>query len=293
MNVLGVDIGGTKIRLSVINEEGTIVADKRVPTTFPLYELLEKEVLTMIEQHSSIKAIGVGTAGFVDTEQGKILFMGETLPGWTGTEVKKQLQQATGLPVSVNNDANCASLAEAKIGAGQDYDRMVCMTLGTGLGGGIVMDGEIMSGPNGGAGEIGHMILYPGGKTCNCGRKGCYEQYISGTALANRIREAGLTIAPEELFTNKDNPVAKKIIQSFLFDLANAIASLQACLDMEVVILGGGVSDSAEYWLDDLHAQLKPLLLHPIDIRLAQFGNEAGVLGAAMLVLPAEEVNRR
>ncbi|WP_338015911.1 ROK family protein [Halalkalibacillus sediminis] len=288
MKVLGVDIGGTKIRFGIVDEKGKVYVDERVETTFPLYELLEHHVMRLIESYPEIEAIGIGTAGFVDAKNGKIIYMSETLPGWTGTEVKKQLEKATNLRVEVENDANCAALAEAKFGSGRGYERMVCLTLGTGLGGGIIIDDEILSGgPNGGTGEIGHMILYPNGQKCSCGRNGCYEQYVSGTAIQRRIKEAGLELSPFELFPKaSEDPQAAKVVKEFTFDLAVIISTLQAALDMDAVIIGGGVSESASYWMDDLMNQVKPLLLNDLDIELASFGNEAGILGAALLVLP-------
>ncbi|SEQ01818.1 ROK family protein [Piscibacillus halophilus] len=285
MKVIGVDIGGTKVRMGVLDQDMKIYLDQKVPTTFPLYDLLEKEILKILEKHPDVEAIGIGTHGFVDSKEGKIVYATDLLPGWTGTEVKKHLEQATNKRVEIDNDANVAALAEAKIGAAKEYDRTLCLTLGTGLGGGVIMDDFLLSGgPNGGAAELGHMTLYPNGVECGCGRKGCFEQYVSGTALHRRIKEAGLSYKPEELFTAND-PKAKQVIREFTYDLAIIISSLQATFDMEVVVIGGGVSEAADYWLDDLNEQLKPLLLNDLDIKIAQFGNEAGMYGAAHLVL--------
>ncbi|WP_027965289.1 ROK family protein [Halalkalibacillus halophilus] len=287
MKVLGVDIGGTKIRFGIIDEHGKVYVDERIETGFPLYELLEEHVVRLVKEYPEIEAVGVGTAGFVDAKSGRIVYMSETLPGWTGTEVKKQLEAATGLRVEVENDANCAALAEAKFGSGREYERSVLLTLGTGLGGGIIVDRQILSaGPNGGAGEIGHMILYPGGEMCSCGRRGCFEQYVSGTALKRRIAEAELDMTPMELFpAAKVNEQAEKVVRDFTFDLACVISSLQAALDMEAVIIGGGVSESASYWMSYLEEQLDGVMLNKLDVKLASFENEAGILGAALLVL--------
>ncbi|AQQ54817.1 sugar kinase [Planococcus lenghuensis] len=287
MNVLGVDIGGTKIRMGVINEEGTVLYDERVPTQLPLYPYLEEQVLRILKLHPEVEAIGIGTHGFVDPVNGRIIYATETLPGWTGTEVKQQLEQATGKRVEVENDANCASLVEAKLGAAKGKNRVVTLTLGTGLGGGIIWDGKILSGgPHGGAAEVGHMILYPGGALCTCGRHGCFEQYVSGTGLRRRIAEAGVDLSPDELFKKAaTDPAAKQLVTEFTYDLAVVISTLQAAFDMETAVIGGGVSDSAEYWWDELISQLEPLLLHPLEVKKAQFGNDAGILGAALLVI--------
>ncbi|GEL76394.1 ROK family protein [Tenuibacillus multivorans] len=285
MKVLGIDIGGTKVRMGVVDESMNIYLDKKIPTTFPLYNMLEKEVINILDEHPDVDAIGIGTHGFVDSKNGRVVYATDLLPGWTGTEVKAQLEEATGLRVEVDNDANCAALAEARIGAAKDYNRTLCLTLGTGLGGGAIIDEVLLSGgPHGGAAEFGHMILYPNGVTCTCGRRGCFEQYVSGTALRRRIKEASLPYEPEELFT-VDDPKAKQLIREFTYDLAVIISSLQATFDMEVVVLSGGVAEASDYWMDDLLDQLKPMLLNDIDVKIAEFKNDAGMFGAAQLVL--------
>lgn len=285
-DVLGVDIGGTKIRLAIVGRGGRLSFDKTVPTKTPLYPYLEKQVLRILADHPEVGAIGIGTHGFVDPAKGKVIYATDILPGWTGTELKEQLEQATGKRVEVDNDANCAALAEAKIGAARGNDRVVCLTLGTGLGGGIIWDGQLLSGgPHGGAAEIGHMILHPNGVLCPCGRRGCYEQYVSGTALNRRIQEAGLNISSRELFeTARTDLTAQQVINDFTADLALGISSLQAIFDMDVVVIGGGVSESAPLWWDRFMQRLEPLLLNPLSVKVAEFGNEAGVLGAALLV---------
>lgn len=288
--VIGIDIGGTKIRLGVIDAAGTILYDKKIPTQFPLYPYLEEIVLTILSDYPEVAAIGIGTHGFVDPKEGRIIFSTDALPGWSGTKVKEQLEAATGRHVEVENDANCAALAEAKFGAAKGMERVICLTLGTGLGGGIIWDGKLLSGgPHGGAAELGHLTLYPGGAECACGRKGCYEQYVSGTGIQRRINETGLKMTPLEMFqTANTNEQSNELLEAFTYDLAIVISSLQAAFDMESVVIGGGVSESAEYWWPQLIRQLEPLLLNPLNLQRAQFGNDAGVLGAALLVL--EEV---
>lgn len=179
--VLGVDIGGTKIRMGVVNEQGEVLIDKTIPTILPLYPYLEEQILAIMSDVPDISGIGIGTRGMVDAETGVITFETE-MPGWQGTPVKALLEAATGLPVEVNNDANCAALAEARLGAAAEYKQVVCLTVGTKLGGGIVLNGKVMNGINGGGGEVGHLILYPNGIVCGCGRPGCSEEYVSGNS---------------------------------------------------------------------------------------------------------------
>ena len=286
-NVLGIDIGGTKVRMGVIDASGHILYEEQIPTIIPLYPYLEENVLRILALRPDISAIGVGTHGFVDPKQGKVIYAAETIPGWTGTPIKEWLERATGKRVEVENDANVVALAESKFGAAKGLDRVVVLTLGTGLGGGILWDGKLLSGgPHGGAAELGHMILYPNGVKCACGRLGCSEMYVSGTALRRRIKEAGLTVTPPELFENaKTDPAAKQVVEEFTLDLALVISSLQAAFDMEMLIIGGGVSEAADLWMDSLQQQLKPVLLNPLNIEVARFENDAGILGAALLVL--------
>jgi glucokinase len=299
MKVLGVDIGGTKVRMGIVGSDGQVSEDLIVPTEVPLYPYLEMKILQILKDHPEVQAIGIGTRGMVDAEKGVITFETETLPGWQGTEVKTLLEKASGLRVEVNNDANCASLAESMLGAAKGFRRTLCLTLGTGLGGGFVEDGIIMNGTHGGACEVGHTILYPGGHVCSCGRPGCSEQYVSGTALRRIIAEQNIVdennqlVSPNHLFqlSLEGHTVAQAVTQKFTSDLAIVISSLQAVLDMDCVVIGGGVSDSADSWWDLLMNALEPLLLKPLEVKRAKFGNEAGMLGAALLVLSDEKEN--
>lgn len=291
--IAGIDIGGTKIRFGIVSELGEVLADWTIPTKIPLYPYLEEQILRIKKEFPDLTGIGIGTRGMVDAETGIITFEKE-LEGWQGTAIKSQLETATGLRVEVNNDANCAALAEVQLGAAKGFRRVACLTVGTGLGGGFVFDGRIMNGSNGGAGEVGHMILYPNGLLCGCGRKGCSEQYVSGTALRRLIREenvidpeTGDLAIPQNLFRLAVDGVASAISvrERFLSDFAIVISSLQAVLDMECVVIGGGVSDSADDWWDLLLERVEPLKLKPFEMRRAVFGNEAGMLGAAMLII--------
>lgn len=289
--VLGVDIGGTKIRLGIIDASGQILYEEKIPTIIPLYPYLEENILRILAEQPEVHAIGIGTHGFVDPKQGKVIYASETLPGWSNTPIKEWLEKATGKRVEVDNDANVVALAEAKFGAAQGLSRVVVLTLGTGLGGGVLWDGKLLSGgPHGGASELGHMILYPNGVECACGRLGCSEMYVSGTALERRIKEVGLELTPPELFEQAStNLTAHRVVEEFTTDLALVISSLQAVFDMEMVIIGGGVSEAAKLWMDALQQKLDPVLLNPVKVEVARFKNDAGILGAALLVLESEK----
>lgn len=291
--VLGVDIGGTKIRFGVVTESGEVLSDITIPTVLPLYPYLEEKILEIQRKFKNLIGIGIGTRGMVDSESGVVTFETE-LPGWQGTQVKKQLQEATGIRVEINNDANCAALAESRLGTAKGYRRVVCLTVGTKLGGGIIIDGHVMNGAHGGGGEIGHMILHPGGIHCGCGRNGCSEEYVSGTALrrlisANKVidPQTGELVTPHELFklAATGHEGAQIVRSEFLSDFAIVISNLQAILDMDCVVIGGGVSESSDDWWSLLLSEVEPLKLKPLEIHKAVFGNEAGMLGAALLVI--------
>jgi len=289
---IGVDIGGTKIRLGVISENRNVLKDITIPTKLPVYSYLENEIQKLLVEFPEVNGIGIGTRGMVDHKKGIILYEKE-LDGWEGTEVKSLLEAATNIRVEVNNDANCAALAEAKLGAGKGFKRVICLTIGTCLGGGFVFNRKVMNGAHGGAGEVGHLILYPYGLLCGCGRKGCTEQYVSGTALRRMIAEkrvidpvTNALVTPQQLFRLAANGQqnAVEVRERFLIDLALVISNLQAVLDIDCVVIGGGVSESATDWWDLLIDKVNPLKLQPLEIRRALFGNESGMLGAALLV---------
>jgi glucokinase len=286
VKVMGVDLGGTKIKIGVLDQSGNVIETYLYPTETPIYENLEKSIRKVLLIHPEIEGIGIGTPGFVDRKNGIIIFASENLPGWTGTKLKEKLENDLKKLVIVENDANVAALAEVKSGVAIGYKNVLMLTLGTGVGGGVIVEGEILYGPNGAAGEFGHMLLYPEGIECNCGRKGCQEQYISGQSLKRRIREANIDFTPDELMKAKAfDPSAEKIVNDFTYDLALSILSLQAAFDMEILVLGGGVSDSAEYWLKELNQHLKKILFHPLTIEVGKLKNDAGMIGAAQLVL--------
>lgn len=289
---IGVDIGGTKIRLGVISENFDVLKDITIPTKLPVYSYLENEIQKLLVEFPEVDGIGIGTRGMVDHKKGIVLYEKE-LEGWEGTEVKSLLEAATNIRVEVNNDANCAALAEAKLGAGRGFERVICLTIGTCLGGGLIFNQKVMNGAHGGAGEVGHLILYPQGLLCGCGRKGCTEQYVSGTALRRLIVEKRVIdpvtnafVTPEQLFrlATNDQQNAVEVRERFLTDLALVISNLQAVLDIDCIVIGGGVSESAHDWWDLLMDKVNPLKLQPLEIRRALFGNESGMLGAALLV---------
>jgi glucokinase len=291
LNTIGVDIGGTKVKAGIIDQDGRLLSHVEEKTN---KQDLKTQLLSLIEcllkqRTCEIEGIGIATAGRVNVEKGLIHYATSNLPGWTGTRVRELVEERFQLPAVVDNDANCAAYAEMEIGSATQAQHFICITLGTGIGAGIILNGELHRGENGGAGEIGHMIFVPNGRPCNCGKKGCWEQYVSGTALSLDIKEQGAllkqNIRPDELFklANENHPIAVQIVDRFITNLAIGVVSLQNVLDVNCFVVGGGVINSSQYWWNELLTKLKAVTDQPPIVRKAMLKNDAGMLGAALM----------
>lgn len=290
MNTIGIDIGGTKVKAGIVNQTGHILTMMEEHTNKQnlmnqLFSLIER---LLLHEDLLIQAIGIGTAGKVDPREGSIMYATSNLPGWTGTKVKELVEERFQLPVIVDNDANCAAYAEKEAGAAGNLENFICITLGTGVGAGIILNGEVYRGSKGGAGEVGHMIFYPEGRPCNCGKKGCWEQYVSGSALKLDIKEAAFvnqSLLPGEVFqlSMENQPIAIQIVDRFITNLAVGIVSLQNILDLDCFVIGGGVINSSPYWWNHFLTKLKSITQDPPIVRQAMLKNDAGMLGAAFL----------
>lgn len=311
MSVIGIDIGGTKINIASISNQGEIFSLKQEKTKEKhLIDQVIEAIKNMKQDlDSPVEAIGVGTAGRVNVKEGSIAFATSNLPNWEGTQVRRILEHHFQIPVAVDNDANCAAYAEKVCGAAFDVDHFLCITIGTGVGAGLMTNGSIIHGENGSTGEVGHMILYPKGKPCNCGKEGCWEQYVSGTALQSAINENeilnSLSLTPEKLFqygatmNSADELSSKeylqevdKIIDDFITDLSYGLQNLQTIFDPTRIILGGGVVESSQYWWERLQEKLANYKV-PIHIRKAELQNQAGVIGAGLMAHKLLEMKDR
>lgn len=305
----GIDIGGTKMAGAVVDNDGRILAESRVesPATDP--EAMEAAAAALVAElvaEHPVTAIGVGAAGYVAADRSTVLFAPNI--AWRNEPFGADLARLTGLPVVVENDANAAAWGEFRYGAGRDVDDQLMVTVGTGVGGGIVTDGHLLRGAFGVAAEIGHLCVVPEGRLCGCGNQGCLEQYGSGTALVRATREAvaaSSLLARDLLERAGGDPAA--ITGPMITDAARAgdrfaieqlellghwlghgIASLVAVLDPAVIVIGGGVSAAGDILVDPLRATFERELagrgFRPrAEIRLAALGNRAGVIGAADL----------
>jgi glucokinase len=312
MTVLAIDIGGTKLAAGVVDAGGRILARGEVPTvaaegpTRVLERIvgLGKDLLGSPEVSAdAVRRIGVGCAGPVDRLAGLVLNP-PNLPGWTRVALVDHLQQAFGLPVILENDANAAALGEFRYGAGKGTRSLVYLTVSTGIGGGIVLDGKIWHGLNDAAGEIGHMTIAPDGPLCGCGNYGCLEAIASGPSIARRAREAlaggrptrlggglNLTAADVVRLAREGDEVACEVWEETVRYLSLGVAAAIMILAPERVVIGGGVTEAGEFLFEPLRREVrgrvKLVPMESIPILPAALGRDVGVLGAAAVALDA------
>ncbi|MCI0686439.1 MAG: ROK family glucokinase [Sporichthyaceae bacterium] len=307
---IGVDIGGTKVAAGVVDPDGRILAaaKQETPASDPqaTEDVIAELVTDLAGQYDSVSAVGIGAAGYIDAARSTVLFAPNL--AWRNEPIKADIEKRVGLPVVVENDANAAAWGEVRFGAGRGHSHVVCVTLGTGVGGGIVIGEKLYRGQFGIAGEFGHMQVVPAGLRCGCGNKGCWEQYASGTALVREARElassgsplavgllqlAGGSIAgitgPLITRAAKDgDPAAIELFEDLGHWVGSGLANLTAALDPGCFVIGGGVSDAGELLLrptrEAYHRALTGRGYRPeAEIRQAELGPEAGMVGAADL----------
>jgi glucokinase len=307
---IGVDVGGTKVAGGVVDADGDVVA--RVRRDTPADDVAKTrdvivDVVAELAAAHPVEAVGVGAAGWIDASRSTVLFAPNI--AWRDEPLRDYVQTATGLPVIVENDANVAAWAEFRYGAARNADEsMVMLTIGTGVGGGIVLDGELFRGSHGIAAELGHMGLVPGGHRCGCGRLGCIEQYASGNALV-RFARAGARQEPlraplllERAGGDPDaitgpmvtataqagDPISAEAFAQLGQWLGMGLADLVQILDPEILVVGGGVVEAGELLLGPALRSYEESLaqrgrLPVADLKPAELGNAAGVVGAADL----------
>lgn len=306
---LGVDVGGTKVAAGVVDAGGRILAKTRRPTpsTDPVQtaDAIASAASGLAQEHD-IGAVGVGAAGFVDADRSVVLFAPNL--SWRNEPLQQELQRRIGLPVVVENDANAMGWAESEFGAGRGENFLVCLTLGTGIGSGIVLDGKLFRGRWGVGGELGHIRVVPGGRRCGCGNRGCWEQYASGHALvaearelaraspavARRLgqadgREEGDLTGPEITRAALDGDSwALECFRTVGGWLGSGLADVAAAFDPGRYVIGGGLADAGDVLLEPAREAFEETLTgrghRPIaDLRPAELGPDAGLVGAADL----------
>ena len=320
-HVAGIDIGGTKLATAVADSTGHILSKVRKPTLAErgpeyalqlLFDMVRETVELAGLEQKSISAIGVSCGGPLDTKTG-VVYSPPNLPGWDALPLKAKLESEFGIPVTIENDANASALAEYRFGGGRGYDALLYMTMSTGIGGGIVIDGQIYHGANDSAGEVGHQILLPDGPPCGCGKRGCLEALCSGPAIARRAQaairkqiETG-KIATTELLTRADGRIetvksehvlaaaqtgdalALQLVDETAYYMGWGIANLVNILNPDIVLLGTIAIAAGDLLLNPIRktvaefAMVRPA--EAVKIEPAQLGEALGDLAAIALVV--------
>ncbi|MFC4427272.1 ROK family protein [Deinococcus navajonensis] len=312
-HVLAIDIGGTKLAVGIVNARGELLDAARAPTEVEqgpdhvVEQLLGLCSVVMERSPVTVECAGVGCGGPLDTDRG-IIQSPTNLPGWVDYPLVERLRARLNLPVFVENDANAAALAEHQFGAGQGIEHLVYLTISTGIGGGLILNGELYRGKHGNAGELGHLQVRYDGPPCSCGGRGCLEGYASGTNIARRAREVAARhpgsllarLAPNlQHLTGETvlaalqagDPVAGALWDETLEMLAAGVASIVHAFDPQRIVIGGGITNFGDHLFPPLRQRVAqrsmPALADGVDICPAAFAGNVGVLGAAAVALRA------
>ncbi len=295
---IGVDLGGTNLRAAAVNEKGKVLERVSVPANYDAGRLqVVNEIVATIRQvrdrlpQATLRGVGIGVPGFIDIDKG-IVVGSSNLPGFNDFPVRDEIQKHLGIPIILENDANAAALGEKWIGAGQNVNDLILLTLGTGIGGGVITRGRILHGSHGMAGEFGHMTVYPDGNPCGCGNNGCLEKHASATAIAamGRMMHFGQEInTAEDVFrlAQAGNERAHWVFQSVGRALGIAIASLINAFNFPLYLLSGGPLPAWDFFAPTMLAEVRKrsftFARTGTRIEKALLGADAGLLGAAYL----------
>ena len=309
----GIDIGGTNIKYGLVDEKGKVLYRELRPTlaekgAVPLMHLVtniaEKLMYHAAEEDYPVKYIGVGTPGCVDNRTGKVLGASPNIPGWKGMEIGENLKDRLNMPVFVDNDANAMALAELRFGAAIGSQSVVCVTVGTGVGGAVIIEGKLWRGANFSAGELGHMTINFNGPE-HAGLKGSIEGYCSSHAIMSRVKarlEHGLTPEFEEALEGsisnlsikrvfaalkKGDTIAKEVVEETAGYLGIGLAGVVNLLNPQVIVIGGGIVDGGGGFLEAVTTTIKkhafPSATEKLLVTRAVLGNDAGFIGAGLL----------
>jgi len=310
----GIDVGGTNIKFGLVSTDGKILYREQRPTMVdkgpePLMHLVTNisEILLFYaaEEEYDVRWLGVGTPGAVDNREGKVIGCSPNIKGWEGMEIGRILHERLNLPIYVDNDVNAMALAETRFGAAVGYKSVICITVGTGVGGGVILDGKLWRGANFAAGELGHISIDMNGAQCRCGNKGCVEAYCSSSAIISRVTNKlnnGLTPVFKEVLdgsldnlnikklfaaAKKEDEIAIEVLSETAEYLGRGLAGVVNLFNPEIVVIGGGVADGGTNFIDKVAEVIKKYAFEPATSNLrvtrATLGNDAGFIGAAIL----------
>ena len=290
MKILAIDIGGTAIKYGITDENFNVCEFYEIPSEAKLgRDHLMLKVLSIVgTYYGGVDCVGISPAGQVNSEEGRIIFANESIPHYTGTEIKKMITEKYDIPVVVENDVNSAATAEAMFGSGKGSNDFLCLTYGTGVGGAVWLGGKLYTGHDFSAGEFGHIVTHTGGLRCNCGNNGCYEMYASTSALVRMVREGtGKELTGREIFEpqNFHNTAIRAIIDNWIDEIVGGLSTLIFIFNPAVIILGGGIMNE-DYIISEIDKRIHSKDIRSfktVQIKKAMLKNRAGMLGAAYL----------
>ena len=313
MKYLGIDIGGTAVKMGIVTEKGEILNKYSYDVAFdsyetPIFETVKKVIGIFLKDSNlsshDLSGIGVSATGQIDSNIGSVVGVGGNIKNWCGTEIKRELEAIYNVKTTVVNDANCMVIGEQWLGGARGYKNVIGITIGTGVGGGIIVDSKILLGSIGIAGEIGHFAIDTNGRKCTCGNVGCYERYASMTALINDVKENyeklgkvsfakeevnGLTIF-SELEKNKE---LQKILDEWIQNISKGLISLTHIFNPEIILIGGGVSKQEKLFIKPLREIILNKVMkkfsQDLKVEAAMLGNDAGLIGAVYYNIVCEK----
>lgn len=285
---LGIDIGGTKLKALALAPDNQIIKELTIPSRAEegpqgVREAIHEVVSFFQSQSIPFDFIGAGCAGSVHFSAG-VVRNSPNFADWKDIPLRDWIQQDFEVPAVVENDANCAVFSEYRLGAGKGYENLVLLTLGTGIGGGLILGGQLFRGTTGTAGELGHLTIHSQGLECPCGNRGCFERYCSATAV--KLQAKG--ISPKEVFSKAQIvPEYKKIMDEFIYHFQVGLVGIANVFDPQCILLGGAVTDGLSLYLDSIRDWVRthafPAVGSQLEIKTTHFKNLSGALGAALL----------
>ena len=313
MKYLGIDIGGTAVKIGIVTEKGQILNKCSYDVAFdgyetPIFETVKKSIDLFLKDSNilakELGGIGVSATGQIDSNIGSVVGVGGNIKNWCGTEIKKELEAIYNLKTTVINDANCMVIGEQWIGRARGYKNVIGITIGTGVGGGIIVDSKILLGSIGIAGELGHFSIDTNGRKCTCGNVGCYEQYASMTALVKEVKEhylelGNVSFTKEEvngmvIFNELEkNEVLQKIVNQWIQNISKGLISLTHIFNPKIILIGGGVSIQEKLFIKPVREIVLNKVMKRFSknfkVESAMLGNDAGLVGAVYYNISCKE----
>lgn len=304
MRYLGVDIGGTAVKMGIVTETGEILNKYSYNVAFdgyetPIFETVKKGIDSFLRDSNvcakDLSGIGVSATGQIDSNTGSVIGVGGNIKNWCNTEIKKELEAIYNVKTTVVNDANCMVIGEQWLGRAKGYKNVIGITIGTGVGGGIIVDSKILLGSIGIAGELGHFSIDANGRECPCGNVGCYEQYASMTALVKEVKEnyeklGDVSFAKEEvngmaIFNEVEkNKELQNIVNEWIENISKGLISLTHIFNPEIILIGGGVSTQERLFIKPVREivlnKVMKKFSQNLKVESAMLGNDAGLVGA-------------